>query len=108
MSAADGGRREREASFHDRWAAELDPKTTLVDENFTAITALENGYILQEFGDLRGKRLLDYGSGAAEAGVHFAKLGASVVAMDVSLGMLDAATRLAAYHGVSLETRLVT
>jgi SAM-dependent methyltransferase len=108
MTTADGGRRKREALFHDRWAAEIDPQTTLVDENFTAITALENEYILHEFGDLRGKRLLDYGSGAAEAGIHFAKLGASVVATDVSSGMLEAAQRLAAYHGVSIETRLVT
>lgn len=108
MSAADRGRIEREALFHDRWAAEIDPETTLVDETFTAITALENSYILREFGDLRGKRLLDHGAGAAEAGVHFAKLGASVVATDVSSGMLEAAKRLAAYHGVSIETRLVT
>jgi SAM-dependent methyltransferase len=104
----DDGRLAREAEFHDRWAAEIDPATTLVDETFTAVTALENAYILEQFGDLRGKRVLDYGCGAAEAGVFFAKQGASVVGVDVSAGMLEAAKRLAAQHGVSIETRLVT
>lgn len=97
----------REAEFHDRWAAEIDPVTALVDESFTAITALENAHVLREFGDLRGMRILDYGSGAAEAGVYFAKQGAQVVAIDVSPGMLTAAERLAAHHGVQIETRLV-
>jgi len=98
----------REAEFHDRWAAEIDPATALVDESFTAVTALENAYVARTFGDVRGQRILDYGSGAAEAGVWFAKQGANVVAVDVSPGMLDAAKRLAAHHGVSIETRLVT
>ncbi len=106
MSNSD--RLSREAEFHDRWAAEIDPSTALVNESFTAITALENSYVTKEFGDVRGLRLLDYGCGAAEAGVYFAKQGAKVVAVDVSPGMLDAAQRLAAFHGVSIETRLVT
>jgi SAM-dependent methyltransferase len=101
-------RRKREAEVHDKWAAGIDPETTLVDETFTAVTAAENQYVLEEFGPLEGKRVLDYGCGAAEAGVYFAKQGASVVGIDVSAGMLAAASRLAARHGVALETRLVT
>lgn len=101
-------RRQREAEFHDQWAAEIDPKTTLVDEAFTKVTGIENQYILSKFGDVKGKRLLDYGCGSAEGGIYFAKLGANVVGTDVSPGMLKAAERLAQHHGVSIETRLVT
>lgn len=97
-----------EAEFHDRWASELDVQSVLVDESFTAITALENQHILAQFGDVKGKRVLDYGCGSAEGGVYLAKLGASVVGMDVSEGMLAAARRLANHHGVEIETRCVT
>jgi SAM-dependent methyltransferase len=101
-------RREREAEFHDRWAAEIDLAAALVDESFTAITALENAHVRREFGDVRGLRILDYGCGAAEGGVYLAKQGASVVGVDVSAGMLSAAQELAAHHGVTVETRQVT
>jgi SAM-dependent methyltransferase len=104
----DVGRLSREAEFHDRWAAEIDPASALVDESFTAVTALENAHVMRQFGDVRGLRILDYGSGAAEAGVYFAKQGANVVAVDVSSGMLEAAKRLAAHHGVTIETRVVS
>ncbi|HVU01250.1 MAG TPA: class I SAM-dependent methyltransferase [Polyangiaceae bacterium] len=100
-------RRQREAKFHDEWASRIDPATTLVDETFTAPTAIENRYILDQFGDVRGKRILDYGSGMSEGGVFLAKQGASVVAVDVSAGMLESAERLARHHGVSIETRRV-
>lgn len=101
-------RRQREAAFHDRWASELDPSEMLVDAPFTSVTALENQYILRQFGDLRGKRVLDYGCGAGEAGVYLAKLGARVVGVDVSAKMLEVAQTLARHHGVQIETRLVT
>jgi SAM-dependent methyltransferase len=104
----DPGRLAREAEFHDRWASEIDPREALVDESFTAVTALENAHVERTFGDVRGLSILDYGCGAAEAGVHFAKRGARVVGVDVSPGMLAAAERLAAHHGVTIETRLVT
>src|SRR5687768_5849377 len=97
-----------EAEFHDRWASATDVAELLVDPPFTAITALENQHILEQFGDVRGKRILDYGCGAAEAGVYLAKRGASVVAADVSDGMLGVARRLADRHGVTIETRQVT
>lgn len=101
-------RRAKEAEFHDRWAQSIDVGDTLVDETFTATTAIENKYILEQFGDVKGKRVLDYGCGAAEGGIYFAKLGANVVGVDVSPGMLETGKRLAAHHGVSIETRLVT
>lgn len=108
MTTAQEDRRRREAEFHDQWAADMDPKTTLVDETFTSITAIENQHILETFGDLRGKRVLDYGCGAGEGAIFLAKQGAQAVGIDVSPGMLKAAEKLAAHHGVSIETRLVT
>jgi SAM-dependent methyltransferase len=100
-------RRDREAAFHDDWASQLDLAKTLVDETFESVTAVENQYILEQFGDLRGLTVLDYGCGAAEGGIYLAKRGAKVVAIDVSAGMLEAAQRLAQYHGVQIETRRV-
>jgi SAM-dependent methyltransferase len=104
---AEAQRRQNESEFHDRWAAGMDPADTLVDETFTAITALENQHVLSQFGDVRGKRILDYGCGSAEGGVYLAKQGAHVVGIDVSAGMLEAAKRLAGRHGVQIETRQV-
>src|SRR5262245_46617488 len=99
---------QREAEFHDQWASEVDPKETLVDETFTAITALENQHVLSQFGDVSGLKVLDYGCGAAEGGIYLAKRGAKVVAVDVSAGMLKKAEQLAKHHGVQIETRQVT
>jgi SAM-dependent methyltransferase len=98
---------QHEAEFHDRWASEIEVERTLVDETFTAVTALENQHILEEFGDVKGKRVLDYGCGAAEGGVFLAKRGATVVGVDVSANMLAKARRLAAHHDVQIETRRV-
>jgi SAM-dependent methyltransferase len=106
--ASEARRRQNESEFHDAWAAGIDPAETLVDETFTAVTAVDNQYILAEFGDVRGKRILDYGCGSAEGGVYLAKQGAEVVAVDVSPGMLAAANALARHHGVHIETRAVT
>jgi SAM-dependent methyltransferase len=100
-------RRRREAEHHDRAALETDVASVLVDETFTAVTAQENQYILGRFGDVNGLTVLDFGCGLAEGGIYFAKLGARVVAMDVSEKQLEGARALAAFHGVQIETRLV-
>jgi 2-polyprenyl-3-methyl-5-hydroxy-6-metoxy-1,4-benzoquinol methylase len=107
-ASADAGRLEREAKFHDDYAAELDASEIDVDEMFTVATAIENKYILAKFGDLRGKRMLDYGCGSGEAAVHFAKQGAAVVGIDVSKGMLRTAESLAKLNGVAVDWRLVS
>jgi SAM-dependent methyltransferase len=107
LSPNDDVRRQKEAQFHDQWAADVDLDQALVDETFTSTTALENQFVLEQFGDIRGMRVLDYGCGAAEGGIFLAKRGAQVVAIDVSPGMLDLAQRLAKRHGVEIETRVV-
>jgi 2-polyprenyl-3-methyl-5-hydroxy-6-metoxy-1,4-benzoquinol methylase len=101
-------RRRKEAEFHDQWAADVDVGDLLVDETFTAVTAVENQHILEQFGNVRDLRVLDYGSGMSEGGIYLAKQGARVVSVDVSPGMLENAKRLAALHGVEIETRQVT
>ncbi len=100
-------RRQKEADFHDQWAADVRVSDALVDETFTAVTAIENQHVLSQFGDVQGLTILDYGCGAAEGGIYFAKRGAKVVAVDVSPGMLELAQKLAKHHGVKIETRLV-
>lgn len=104
---ANDHRREREAAFHDDWASQIDPAKVLVDETFESVTAVENQFVLEQFGDLRGLSVLDYGCGAGEGAVYLAKRGAKVVAIDVSQKMLEAAQRLAQHHGVQIETRRV-
>lgn len=101
MTAGDGGLHAEEA-FHDAWAAGERVEDIPLDAMFEGCTALEHRHILRRLGDLRGRRLLDVGSGLGEASVYFAKRGASVTASDVSGGMLDFGERLAAHHGVSI------
>lgn len=93
---------ERERTHHDQWASELDLGAIDVTGAFEASTAPENRFIMQRLGEIRGKRVLDLGCGAGEAAVYFALQGADVVAADISPGMVEAARRLAAMHGVSL------
>jgi len=92
----------REQEFHDEWARSIDPRQVLVHESFTVSTAPEARWILQQLGDLTGKSILDLGSGAGEAAVHFATAGANVVATDISGGMLQVARAVAGLH----ETRI--
>jgi SAM-dependent methyltransferase len=107
-SSSNDDRRQREAAFHDEWAADADVSDTLVDETFTSATAVENQHILEVFGDLQGLTVLDYGCGAGEGGIFLAKRGAKVVAVDVSPRSLELARKLATKNGVQIETRLVT
>src|SRR5262245_66255568 len=95
---------ERERSFHDEWAKTVDPRNVLVFQSFTASTAPENRWLREQMGEIRGKRLLELGSGCGEGAVYFAYHGADVVATDVSPGMLEVVKEVAAMHGVTLET----
>jgi ubiquinone/menaquinone biosynthesis C-methylase UbiE len=107
-ASADQAHKQTEEQFHDAWAASLDPSRVLVDESWDAVTCPEHQWIrrqLQEkLGDLRGKRVLDLGCGAGEAAVWFAKQGADVVASDLSGEFLALVRRVAALHGVRVET----
>lgn len=95
---------EKEQSFHDQWANEIDYREVKVSETFTACTSPEPAWLLGKLGDLRGKRVLELGTGAGEAAVYFAMQGAKVTATDLSPGMLEVVKKVAAYHHVEVET----
>jgi SAM-dependent methyltransferase len=95
---------ERESRFHDAWAASTDIAAVDVRAAFEAPTAMENRFILQLLGPLSGKRVLDVGAGLGESSVYFALQGASVTCTDLSPSMVDTASRLGKYHGVTLTT----
>lgn len=94
---------EREAAFHDAWANSTRIEDVLVRECFEAPTAMENQFILQRMGSLRGKKLLDIGAGLGESSVYFALQGASVTTVDLSPMMVETALELGRKHGVTLE-----
>lgn len=94
---------QREQYFHDDWAESLDPAEVDYRAAFEAPTALENRFIIERLGDIRGKRVLDIGCGLGESSVYFASRGALVTATDISPGMVAFTQRLAALHGYSLE-----
>ncbi|HSV12861.1 MAG TPA: class I SAM-dependent methyltransferase [Tepidisphaeraceae bacterium] len=95
---------DKESHFHDAWADSVRPEDVRVRESFEAPTAFENREILRRMGDLRGKRVLDIGGGLGESSVYFAIQGADVTYTDLSPGMADFASRLAAHHGVKIHT----
>jgi SAM-dependent methyltransferase len=95
---------DREEAFHDAWASEEDVRQIDVRRTNEACTAPELRYIHQRLGDLRGKRILDIGSGLGETSVYFALQGAQVTALDISARMLDLTSALAERYGVSVRT----
>jgi 2-polyprenyl-3-methyl-5-hydroxy-6-metoxy-1,4-benzoquinol methylase len=99
-------RKAAEARFHDDWAAAVDVRSIDVRRMNEACTAPEMRFIRQQLGSIQGRRLLDVGCGLGEASVYFATEGADVTATDISPGMLDAVSRLAAANGVSVRTEL--
>jgi ubiquinone/menaquinone biosynthesis C-methylase UbiE len=97
---------QREADFHDAWARSTCLENVLVHECFEAPTALENQFILNRMGSLRGKRLLDIGAGLGESSVYFALQGARVTTVDISPVMVATALELGRKYGVELEGRV--
>jgi len=98
---------EREIKHHDQWASEIDVEHLPVEAHFEASTSPENRFIMSRVGDLHGKRILDLGCGAGENSVYFAKKGADCVAADVSQGMVNTALKLAAFHHVRVQGKVV-
>lgn len=94
---------ECELAFHDAWAKGTPLEDILVRESFEAPTALENRFILGCMGNLKGKRLLDIGSGLGESSVYFALRGAQVTMVDISPGMIQAGRELASKYGVKID-----
>jgi ubiquinone/menaquinone biosynthesis C-methylase UbiE len=92
-------RARAESQFYDRYAEQLSAEQ-LAPQNVFAPTCLENLYVLEQFGNLQGKRVLDIGCGQGDTSAFFALAGAEVHALDVSEKMVTVTTELARYHGV--------
>ena len=58
--------------------------------------------------EIKGKRILELGSGAGEGAVFMAKQGANVTATDLSSGMLEVVKKVATLHDVSVETKVAS
>lgn len=102
-------RTESEREFHDRQAAE---RAATFLESPADLAVDVDGYLDHEtwirpafarFGDLTGKRVLDFGCGHGMAAVVLAKLGAVVSAFDLSPGYVAEAERRARVNGVSVQ-----
>jgi SAM-dependent methyltransferase len=95
---------DRERRFHDGWASATSVDDVRIRAAFEALTAPENRFIVDLMGDLKGKRVLDLGSGLGEAAVYFAMRGAQVTALDVSPEMCALCAETGRRHGVTIET----
>ena len=96
---------KNEEVFHNSWAKTIEVNKISVNDYFEACTAPENRLILQKLGNIKNKKILEIGCGAGEASVYFAKLGAKVMATDLSDEMLLVAKELAGNNGVSIKTK---
>ena len=105
---ADSSLHDSERKFHDEWAASESADGVEIDAAFEAMTAPENRFILEILGNLRGKKLLDVGTGLGESAIYFAKLGAEVTAVDISPKMIELCADNAKRHGVQLTTHVAT
>lgn len=101
-------RQRSEEAFHDEWAKSMNLGEILVRESFEAPSALENQYVMEQLGDLTGKRVLELGCGAGEGSVYFATKGAETVATDISTGMIEVVGRLADKFEVKVQTHRMT
>lgn len=97
---------KREEDFHDDWAGSINPAEVLVNESFIGSTSPEGAWIIQILGDLKGKKVLELGSGAGEGAVFLAKQGGDVTATDISTGMLEVVKKVAELHGVAVRTQV--
>lgn len=97
---------QTECKFHDEWAKKENIDNIDVRASNEVCTAPEMRYITQSIGNIKGKRLLDIGSGLGEASVYFAILGADVVSSDLSPEMMNVTMSLANANGVSVKQHI--
>ena len=98
----------KEKAFHDGWANSVDLETIKINEFFESPVAVENNFIMNQIGSLKGKKILDVGCGLGESAVYFALKGAIVTASDLSPKMIECATRLADKYDVKIKTKIAS
>lgn len=103
MTALD--RLDAERQFHDRQAAEraVNVRLRFADDDYLD----HETWIRPAFarlGDVRGKRVLDYGCGHGMAAVVLARAGGDVTAFDLSPGYVAEACQRAVANGVEVRT----
>jgi ubiquinone/menaquinone biosynthesis C-methylase UbiE len=91
-------RHQIEREFHDQWADSIKIEDVNYKGAFESLTAIENRFALEQFGDIKGKRILDLGCGMGDATLYFASLGAQVDAVDISPRMIALVNRLASEY----------
>lgn len=98
-------RQERERSFHDQWAAEVQLETLDPVRLASCPTTPETRYALAKLGQVSGKRVMDLGCGYGETSAWLGLQGASVDAVDISPKMVEVSRALAERHGVAHRIR---
>ncbi|MBI3026363.1 MAG: class I SAM-dependent methyltransferase [Candidatus Tectomicrobia bacterium] len=105
MTGGDRLRRERE--FHERRSGERSGRLSGAELRFEDSLYLDHETWVRDtfalLGDLRGKRVLDYGAGEGLSSVVLARRGARVVSFDIASGNVRLTARRAAANGVPLH-----
>ena len=94
----------KEEDFHDHWADNVNADDIDIRKINEACTSPEIKYIRKIIGNVKGKKLLDVGSGLGEASIYFAMEGAKVTATDISGRMLKVTKYLAKINNVIITT----
>jgi ubiquinone/menaquinone biosynthesis C-methylase UbiE len=92
-------RQDRWNSYADKWFEEIrkHPERFLIDKD-NINPQLKD--ILNEIGDVKGKKVLEYGSGRGEFSVYLSKLGADVVGIDIGENLVKLARVIAEVNDV--------
>jgi ubiquinone/menaquinone biosynthesis C-methylase UbiE len=94
------------AAAWDRFAAEYQRNAGLGTAAAHYGPDIPDESVLHLLGDLKGKRVLELGCGAAQCSIAFAKAGATAVGVDVSAAQLAYGRHLCEEHEVKVELRL--
>jgi 2-polyprenyl-3-methyl-5-hydroxy-6-metoxy-1,4-benzoquinol methylase len=94
----------RIADFWNDVYTKTQPSLALDPETQKAVDAA-----LEHFGDVRGRTILDFGCGTGATSLYFARIGANVIAADISEVAIESLAREARETGLSnLQPRLIS
>ncbi len=96
---------EIEQNFHDKYAETLDWDKAIgefMSYESDRISPVEQ-YFKEIIGDVKGKRILDVGSGHGNCALRLAKMGGSVSSIDISQKIIEGCRHRAAKNNVSVD-----